>query len=136
MRACCLSTANTTNWLQQLDLSFNKAAKDFLRDKFRQWYAKEVSQSVQNEPESRVVPVEMPAGIMKELRAKWLVAFNDYISIHPELVVNGFKEAGIVHALENGAVGSPQHNGTFLDDDQAEDPFLNIHMITLLTVTN
>ena len=36
--------ANTTDCLQPLDLSINKAAKN-LRDKFRQWYANEVSQS-------------------------------------------------------------------------------------------
>ena len=119
--------ANTTDRLQPLDLSINKAAKDFLRDKFRQWYAREVSKSLQNEPENGVVPVEMPAGVMKELGAQWLLAFYDYICIHPELVVNGFKEAGIVQALENGVVGRPQQIGTFLDDDQAEDPFLDIH---------
>ena len=48
---------------------------------------------------------------MKELGAKWLVAFYDYICIHPELVVNEFKEARIVHAPENSAVCPPQHSG-------------------------
>ena len=34
--------AGTTNRLQPLDVSTNKAAKDFLREKFRQWYASQV----------------------------------------------------------------------------------------------
>ena len=118
--------ANTTDRLQPLNLSINKAAKDFLWDKFRQWYAKAVSKSLQKGLDGGIKPVEMPAGVMKELGAKWLVAFYDYTSIHPELVINGFKEAGIVHALEIGMVGSPQ-SGAFLDDYRVEDPLLDIH---------
>ncbi len=37
--------AGMTDRLQPLDVSTNKAAKDFLREKFRQWYAKEVESS-------------------------------------------------------------------------------------------
>ena len=32
----------TTDMLQPLDVSTNKATKDFLREKFRQWYAQKV----------------------------------------------------------------------------------------------
>ena len=117
--------ANTTDRFQPLNLSINKDAKDFLFFQVQALICKESFQK--NEPENGVVPVEMPAGVMKELGAKWLVAFYDYICIHPELVVNEFKYAGIVLAIENGAVGPPQHSGTFWDDDQVEDPFLDIH---------
>ena len=41
---------------------------------------------------------------MRELGAQWLVAFFDHVRSHPELVVNGFKEAGIVDAIEKGEV--------------------------------
>ena len=95
--------ANTTDSLQPLDLSINEVPKD-LRNKFRHWYPNEVSRSLQNEPENEVVPVNMQAGVMKELRAMWLVAFYDHVCSHPDLVVIGFKEAGIVDALENGVV--------------------------------
>ena len=115
---------NTTDRLQPLNLSINKAAKDFLRDKFRHWYANELSLSLQNEPET--VPVNMQAGVMKELGAKRLVAFYDHVCSHPELIVNGFKEAGIVDALENGVVAPLQHDETLSDEDETEDPFLDI----------
>lgn len=56
---CVLSLpANTTDHLEPLNLR-TEAAKDFLRDMFRKWYAKEISQSLQNEPENQVVPVDM-----------------------------------------------------------------------------
>ena len=41
-------------------------------------------------------------------------------------MINGFKEGGIVQALENGMVG-PLQSGTLLDDYQADDPFLDMH---------
>ena len=121
--------ASTTDRLQPLDLSINKAAKDFLRDKFRRWYAEQVSKSLQNEPETElhVVPVDMRAGVMKELGAQWLVAFYDYVCCHPDLIVNGFKEAGIADTLENGVATLPSHEGTPSDNDETEDPFLDIH---------
>lgn len=87
---------NTTDRLQPLDLSMNKAAKDFLRDKFRQWYAGEVAKNLTNGPNSGIIPIDMSAAVMKELGAKRLVSFYNYISNRPELVVNGYKEAGIV----------------------------------------
>ena len=34
--------ANCTDHLQPMDLTVNKAAKDFMRSKFRKWYATQV----------------------------------------------------------------------------------------------
>lgn len=36
----------TTDRLQPLDLSVNQTAKDFMREKFQQWHAKEVEKSL------------------------------------------------------------------------------------------
>ena len=66
----------------------------------------------------------MPVAVMMELGAQWLVAFYDYISTHPELVINGFKEVDIVSALENDTVG-PTHRGVCLDASD-EDPFVDL----------
>ena len=38
---------------------------------------------------------------MKELSAQWLTALYDNFRGHPELITNGFREAGIVAALED-----------------------------------
>ena len=35
--------------------------------------------------------------------------------------MNGFKEAGIVDALENGVVAPPQHDEILSDEDETED---------------
>ena len=91
----------TTDRLQPLDLSVNKSAKDFMRGKFRQWYAKEVEKAVQSESED--IEVDMRGTIMKELGAKWLTALYDHMCSHPETIKNGFKDAGITETLQNMA---------------------------------
>ena len=88
----------TTDRLQPLDLSVNKSAKDFMREKFRQWYSREVEKALQRS-ESESIEVDMRATIMKELGAMWMTALYDHLCSHPEIVTNGFKEAGIVEAL-------------------------------------
>ena len=70
----------------------------------------------------------MCAGVMKELGAKWIVAFYDYVCSNPNLVVNRFLQAGIPSASENGVPGIvlPEEDG-LLSDDQVGDPFVDIH---------
>ena len=63
---------------------------------------------------------------MKEFGAKWLVGFYDHVRSNPNLIVNGFKEAGILEALENDVVPPPPHDGTSSDKDETEDPFLEL----------
>ena len=46
---------NCTDRLQPLDVSVNKFAKDFLRQKFQQWYADKISESLRNGETAPVV---------------------------------------------------------------------------------
>ena len=90
---------NCTDRLQLMDLSINKPAKHFLKEKFQLWYAEQV---VKQEEEGGVFkPVAFPMKIMKPLGAKWLIEFHDYMRGKPEVVKNGFKAAGITNALES-----------------------------------
>ena len=52
---------NTTDRLQPLDVSVNKFAKEYLRLKFRCWYADEVSKHVHEADDTgnQIVPVDM-----------------------------------------------------------------------------
>lgn len=38
---------------------------------------------------------------LKELSARWLVEMAEYIADNPQFVVNGFRRAGISHALDD-----------------------------------
>lgn len=118
--------ARTTDRLQPLDVSTNKAAKDFLREKFRQWYAQEVEKQLQAGTAVNAVKVNMGMAVMKEVGAKWLTALYDKLRTETSIVVNGFKNAGITEAVQKAREaplsdeeGSDSHPSPDLD----EDPF-------------
>ena len=90
---------NCTDRLQPLDLSINKAAKDFLRGKFREWYALQVCSQINGETETK--PVDLRLSIIKPLCAKWIVSLYEHIRSNPALVINGFKEAGILDCISS-----------------------------------
>ena len=48
--------------------------------------------------------VNMQVRITRELGAQWLVAIFYHAHRHPGLIVNGFKEAGIIDAIKKGEV--------------------------------
>ena len=55
---------------------------------------------LQNHEDPKIVQVDLSTAVMKELSAQWLTTLYDNFRGHPELITNGFREAGIVAALE------------------------------------
>ena len=93
-----LIAPNCTDRLQPLDLSVNKAAKDFLHKKFREWYARQVCvqlDGAQNES------VDLRLSILKSLGAEWITSLYKYILDNPAIITNGFKAAGILEAIND-----------------------------------
>ena len=78
-----LIPANCTDRLQPLDLSVNKAAKEFLHKAFQKWYALQVC--AQLEGKAPADPVDLRISVMKPLGAKWLVDLYDYLKGKPEM---------------------------------------------------
>jgi hypothetical protein len=108
-----------TDELQPLDLSVNKSCKSYLRSKFSTWYASEVEKQLAIGIEAKNVKVDSRMQVIKELSAQWLLGFYDYMASRKEIVVNGFKEAGILAALEGQIETVPVEN----DED---DPFSDV----------
>ena len=99
-----------TDQLQPLDVSVNKSAKDFLRDKFRTWYAEQVEKAG---VEATAVTVNMSMAVMKELgRSGWV----HYYEKEKTIIINGFKKFGIVDALKNQTVSSDEDNIDPIED--------------------
>ena len=44
---------------------------------------------------SNLKPVDMRGSMMKMLNAQWFLAMYDYLCDNPNIIINGFKEAGI-----------------------------------------
>ena len=86
-----------------MDLSVQKPVKAHLKKSFESWYSEQIILQMSNQTSSAdaLDPVEMPLSLMKELMSKWLVKMHQAISNKPEIVTNGFKEAGISKVLED-----------------------------------
>ena len=75
-------SANCTDCLQPMDLSVNKAAKEF----------KQLDKGTEEH-----TPVDLKMSIMKPLGARWLVSLHDYLQENDSIIKNGFKAAGVVN---------------------------------------
>ena len=100
-----------TDELQPLDLSVNRSCKAFHRQKFSSWYAAEVAKQIDGGTVAEEVRVDTRLQVIRELCSQWLSGFYNYLQSRSEIVVNGFRKAGIISALE----------GTPFETD--EDPF-------------
>lgn len=103
-----LIPANCTDKLQPLDLSVNKASKDFLRSKFQNWYAQEICSQLQGEAECKAIDLRL--SVVKPLGARWMVSLYDHLKAKPDIIRNGFKEAGIVNCLDIDVYIYQYHN--------------------------
>ena len=86
--------ANCTDSLQPLNVSVNKAAKEFLLRRFHDWYAKQICEHLKDDTPIR--PVDLRLSVVKPIGAEWMKGLYDYLKAKPEIIVNGFKGAGIV----------------------------------------
>ena len=91
-----LVPANCTDRLQPLDLRVNKPAKDFMKQKFQEWYANIILKQLQDNIDE---PVDMRLSIMKPMVSKWAIEMYDHFVSHPNIIINGFRAAGIYKIL-------------------------------------
>jgi hypothetical protein len=73
-----LVPANCTDRLQPLDLSVNKAAKDYMKRKFQEWYGTVILGQLEAGIEETV---DMRLALMKPLVAKWAIEMYEYFYI-------------------------------------------------------
>ena len=96
---------NTTDRLQPMDISVNKAIKECLKKKFDDWYSSMVQEQLQGKnmdelEAATITPIDLSLGTMKHVGAKWLLEAVDYISANPSIIVNGFIASGITEAAD------------------------------------
>ena len=93
--------ANCTDKLQPLDVSLNKPVKDEMKKRFQMWYSEQVQKQLQEGVPINEVKVEMPASVMKNLSANWMMSTWEALKSRSELAVNGFQKAGISSAIDS-----------------------------------
>ena len=85
--------ANCTDRLQPMDVSVNKPAKNFLQQKFQDWYAEKICKQLDQQEE--MSPVDLQLSIVKPLGVQWMIKLYDYLKSKADIIKNGFKGAGI-----------------------------------------
>ena len=85
--------ANCTDWLQPLDLSVNKPAKDYMKRQFQSWYSDQVCKNIHDNKPSESIDIRM--SVVKPLSTRWMMGIYDYMKSNPDIIKNGFYAAGI-----------------------------------------
>ena len=93
--------ANCTDRLQPLDVLVNKPVKQKMRKQFQMWYAEQVQQKIEDGMPINEIKIAMPASIMKNLSAKWMISTWDVLKCRLELTTNGFQKAGNIAAVNS-----------------------------------
>ena len=116
----CLLPPNTTDLLQPMDIAVNKPAKDFLKRNFEEWYSEKIANQLEgNDIDSiELQPISLGLPHLKELGAKWLVEMAYFISEKPHFIVNGFRRAGILQAIDGLDAGEEVYSE---DDTDSEE---------------
>ena len=75
----------------------NVQVKQFLKKKFKRWYAQQISHQL--EDGANVYDVQVPLKL-PIIHAKWLSELYDHLRNYSEAIIKGFEMAGIKEALE------------------------------------
>ena len=79
-----------------MDISVNKVVKSFLHSKFSQWYSDEVTELFVEDDDE---PVDLSTPRMKCVSGQWFVQLYEYLEDNPQIIVHGFRHAGVYDAL-------------------------------------
>lgn len=87
---------NMTDHLQPLDVAVNKPIKDFLRNRFSEWYADVVMSSEDTDTELDLEPLKSIT-TLREIHAGWLGDLYKYFKLPDQMQIirNGFIKVGI-----------------------------------------
>ena len=85
-----------TAHFQPLDLNVNGHAKQFLKRKFENWYAEQVTKEIEKEVNVLSVNIETKLSIVKPLHARWLISFYDHMQNNRQMIIKAFEMAGII----------------------------------------
>ena len=79
----------------------NKCANGYFKKELIEWFAAEIAACIT--VESDCVNVDLSLSRMKlfQLGAKWLLKLYDYLCGKPEIIINGFRESGILDVYKH-----------------------------------
>ena len=107
--------ANLTNLFQPLDISVNKVAKGIIRSKYGDYYTDAVRSQLLKGTAPTDIVVDTKISTLRPLHAQWIVDLFKEMQEKQELIVKGFRKAGIIDALSMDYLFE---DDPFLEDDE------------------
>ena len=102
--------ANMTHFFQPLDLTVNRAAKNFIKKEFVSYYSGAIQQGLNEGKALEDIQVDVRLTVIKPLHAQWLVdVYNFFSTEGQQITIKGWKKAGIL-GLFDGTVTLPPNN--------------------------
>ena len=92
---------NLTNKFQPLDLTVNKATKAFIQNQYNDWFSDQVARQLKSGKDPTDIKVSSKLSDLKPLHASWIVDLYKHMQGDDELILKGFKEAGIYEAIND-----------------------------------
>ena len=73
-----------------------------MKKQFQTWHSEQVQKQLQEGVPINQVKIEMPASVMKNLSANWIMSTWESLKSRSEMAVNnGFRKAGILSAIDS-----------------------------------
>ena len=93
--------ANMTHLFQLLDLTVKKAAKDYTKQEFSDWFTCQINTGLENGQELDDLEIDYWLSVLKPLHAKWLIFFYNYMTTKKwqEVMSNGWKRSDIYDSI-------------------------------------
>ena len=103
---------NMTHIFQPLDLTVNKNCKNFLENLISECYWRQFENELSLGKKIEDINIQFCLTTLKPLHAKWLLEFYNHITSETgaEIILNGWKAAGIYDALKMGNSALPSLN--------------------------
>ena len=113
-----------TQWFQPLDLTVNKYAKDYFKQKFCEWFSKQLHLGIERGQTLEDINIKYTLSVLKPLHARWIVDFYNHMTTPKgrEVCTNGWNGAGIADAIKIGSEKLPSLD-PFQDICPISDPF-------------
>ena len=106
-----------THFFQPLNLTVNREAKRFIKDKFTTWYSDEVKQQIESGGDCTDINVDLRLTVLKPLHTVWLVDLYNHLSslVGVGHIAKRWEKAGISGLLDGQTDLPPEDSFTDIE---------------------
>ena len=91
---------NLTHKCQPLNITVNKPAKCFIKEKYNKWFAEQVVNQLKKGKNPADVNITLKLSEVRRLRTKYTEQIFEHLKTLKDLIFNGFESVGITEAEE------------------------------------